>query len=199
MDLHPDYWAAAKRYIPQAKRIPDKFHVVQRLNQAIDEALRELVYKQTGTLARGIPRDQRWIIRKHLKNQTNFQKLEKLKTDNQQLFDLYLLKDYFTQFFEFQASELAAAQKFLVEWVTEAWATGIKAFQDFAHYVRRNYEPLLQIIQTGRTSSICEGINNKISTLKSIAYGYHLIDYFKLKILQRCGVLGMPTNHTKTS
>jgi transposase len=39
------------------------------------------------------------------------------------------------------------------------------------------------------TSSLSEGVNNVIKTLKKRAYGYKNMAYFKLKILQVCGFL----------
>ena len=39
------------------------------------------------------------------------------------------------------------------------------------------------------TSSLSEGVNNVIKTLKKKAYGYKNMAYFKLKILQVCGFL----------
>lgn len=201
MDLHADYHASAREFIPNAQHVPDKFHIMQRLNQAVDEAFRELTFKQTGTLAYGLPRDIRWLIRRNLGNQSEkkMKSLESLKEMNQNLFEAYLLKDYFTNFFLFNASEIEPAKKFLIDWVVEAMKIKLKAFESFAGYVSRNIELLLNVIRTGRTSSICEGINTKISVIKRIAYGYRNIHYFMLKILQRCGVLAHPTYHLKSS
>jgi len=201
MDLHPDYHASAREYIPHALHVPDKFHIMQRLNQAMDEAFRELTFKQTGTLAYGLPRDIRWLIRRNMGNQSEIkmEKLERLKEVNESLFEAYLLKDFFTNFFLFKAREIKQAEQFLVDWVVEALKTGLKAFEDFALYVRKNIGLLLNVIRTERTSSICEGINTKISVIKRMAYGYRNIHYFMLKILQRCGVLGNPVGHPKSS
>jgi transposase len=39
------------------------------------------------------------------------------------------------------------------------------------------------------SSSLSEGINNVIKTIKKKAYGYRNMSYFKLKIMQVCGYL----------
>jgi len=36
------------------------------------------------------------------------------------------------------------------------------------------------------SNSFAEGLNNKIATIKKMAYGYRDIEYFKLKIYQKC-------------
>jgi transposase len=202
MDLHPEYHRSARKHIPQALHVPDKFHIVQELNKAMADAFKELSFKQTGFVpSLQIPKDLRWLIRRRLENQSEKQmeNLERLKEANSELFEAYLLKDSFLTFFLFTPKEIEKARKFLIDWVTEVMRTKIKAFHKFADYVRRHYELLLNVIRTGRTSSICEGINTKISVIKRIAYGYRNIHYFMLKILQRCGVLGNPTTHPKSS
>ena len=39
------------------------------------------------------------------------------------------------------------------------------------------------------TSALSEGVNNVIKTIKRRAYGYRNMDYFKMKIMQVCGLL----------
>ena len=41
-----------------------------------------------------------------------------------------------------------------------------------------------------RSSSFSEAINRKINVIIGMAYGYHCLEYLKLKILQRCGPIG---------
>ncbi|MBT4790506.1 MAG: hypothetical protein HON90_02965 [Halobacteriovoraceae bacterium] len=43
--------------------------------------------------------------------------------------------------------------------------------------------------KTRVSSSLSEGMNNVIKTVKKRAYGYRNMAYFKLKILQVCGFL----------
>lgn len=85
--------------------------------------------------------------------------------------------------------EIKDAQAFLVQWVTEAWKTKLKPLQDFAMYIKRHQQMLLNVICTGKTSSVSEGINTKISAIKAICYGFHKVSYFCMKIWQRCGIL----------
>ena len=39
------------------------------------------------------------------------------------------------------------------------------------------------------TSSLAEGVNNVIKSLKRRAFGFRNMDYFRLKIMQACGYL----------
>lgn len=74
--------------------------------------------------------------------------------------------------------------------IVDAWKSELKPLREFGEYIERNTQVLLNIILTGRSSAISEGINRKIQVIKSMAYGYRNINYFMLKIMQRCGVLG---------
>lgn len=192
VDLHKDYHASVKEHCPHARIVPDKFHIVKKLNETMDEVLREVIFKKTGTLAQGVDKDLKWLMRKHLTNQSDSQmpKLEGLKEYNEELFGAYILKDYFLSFFAYEPNQIQEAKRFLIHWVTEAYKTGLNAMKGFAAYIKRHQQILLNVIRTGRTSSVCEGINNKISVIKRMAYGYQKIEYFMLKIHQRCGCLG---------
>ena len=119
--------------------------------------------------------------------------LESLKTlskINEPLYQAYLHKEAFYDFFLFKKREVQQANDFLINWIVQAYKIGLKALTDFAQYLSRHTEILLNIVRTQRSSAISEGINRKISVIKYMAYGYRNIQYFMLKIMQRCGVLG---------
>lgn len=193
MDLHKDYHASAKHFCPKALRVPDKFHIVQELNRAIVKVYENLKPKdEKSEEAKTFNKETRWVIRRHLGNQSDHHMatLSELSEKNKPLFDAYVLKDYFISFFDFAKDEIKEAQAFLVHWVTEAWKTKLKPLQDFALYIKRHQQMLLNVIRTGKTSSVSEGINTKISAIKAICYGFHKVSYFCMKIWQRCGTLG---------
>ncbi len=133
-----------------------------------------------------------WVLRYKQKNQSerNLESLEHLARINEPLYRAYLHKESFYEFFNFKPSEVEGAEKFLIGWIVEAFKSKLKALQEFAEYIKRNTKILLNIVLTQRSSAISEGINRKIQVIKSMAYGYRNLNYFMLKILQRCGVLG---------
>lgn len=134
-----------------------------------------------------------WVLRYKQENQSqkNLKSLEELAKINEPLYLAYLHKESFYAFFDFLPSEVKEAEDFLIKWIVEAFKSKLKAMVEFAEYIKRNTGILLNIIRTGRSSAISEGINRKISVIKAMAYGYRNINYFMLKIMQRCGVLGI--------
>lgn len=133
-----------------------------------------------------------WVMRYKQENlpEKHLESLEKLAEINEPLYNAYLHKESFYEFFNFKPSEVKLAEQFLVNWIVDAWKSQLKPLQEFGEYIERNTKVLLNIILTGRSSAISEGINRKIQVIKSMAYGYRNINYFMLKIMQRCGVLG---------
>jgi transposase len=192
-DLHKPYARSCAVHIPHAIEIADPFHVVQRLNRAIDDCRKELaVGSNMAVCRRRSINNMQWVLRYKKDNMqpSHLESLETLAKINEPLYRAYLHKEAFYEFFEFKPNQLQEARSFLMHWTVEAFKIGLKALTEFAEYLSRHNQILLNIVRTQRNSAISEGINRKISVIKSMAYGYRNIQYFMLKILQRCGVLG---------
>lgn len=192
-DLHKPYADSCKQYIPHAIEVPDPFHVVQRLNQAIDDARKELsVGSFLAVNKRRVISNMQWVLRYKKENmgEKHLQSLEDLSKINEPLYKAYLHKEVFYEFFEFKTNQMQEAENFLIQWCVDAFKIGLKALTEFAEYLTRHTHLLLNIVKTQRNSAISEGINRKISVIKGMAYGYRNLQYFMLKIMQRCGVLG---------
>lgn len=192
-DLHAAYAYSCREHIPQALEVADPFHVVKRLNEAIDDCRQELAVgsKLASTKRKRIHR-LNWVLRFKQKNMKpgHAESLDALAKINEPLYHAYLHKEVFYNFFDYRPSQVDQAEKFLIRWIAEAFKSQLQGLREFAEYISRNTEILLNIIRTQRSSAISEGINRKISVIKSMAYGYRNIQYFMLKIMQRCGVLG---------
>jgi transposase len=192
-DLHKAYIASCLKYIPHATEVADPFHVVKRLNQAIDECRKELsVGSRLKVNKRKTIDNMQWVLRYKQENMKagHLESLEELEKINKPLFKAYLHKETFFDFFEFKPSEISEAKNFLIKWTMDAVKIGLNGLYEFAKYIMTHQRVLLNIVRTQRNSAISEGINRKISVIKNMAYGYRNIQYFMLKILQRCGVLG---------
>lgn len=192
-DLHQPYALSCKEFIPQAEEVADPFHVVQRLNRAIDESRRELALGSFLAVSkRRAINNLQWVLRYKKENMEpqHVASLEALARINEPLYKAYLHKETFYDFFKFKPNQLKEAGDFLIQWIVDAYKIGLKALAEFASYLCNNTHVLINIIKTQRNSAISEGINRKISVIKAMAYGYRNLQYFMLKIMQRCGVLG---------
>lgn len=192
-DLHSAYSASILEYAPQAVEVADKFHVVQALNNALDNCRQELAVKsKLDAGQRSKIHKLNWVLRFKQENMKSWhlESLDKLAKLNEPLYEAYLLKESFFEFFEFKPHQLKEAESFLIRWIVQGYKSTLYSLKEFAGFIERHTKVLLNIIREQRTSAISEGINRKISVIKSMAYGYKNLQYFMLKILQRCGVLG---------
>lgn len=193
-DLHKPYIASCLEYIPQAIEVADSFHVVKNLNDVVERCRKELIESpETTKPEKKKLKEMNWVIRYKQENMSDkYQsKLNQLERVNEPLYRVYLMKEAFFEFFTFKPSEIESAQAFLDEWIRDANLITLTAFKSFVDYLQRHRERILNIVLTGRSSSISEAINRKINVLIGMAYGYHCLEYLKLKILQRCGVIGI--------
>lgn len=192
-DLHLAYKYSCDEHVPQALQVADHFHVIQRLNKAIDDCRKELsVGSKIKVSKRKTIHRMNWLLRFKKENLSDdkVKSLDKLQELNEELYKAYLHKEQFFNFFSFRTYELKQANKFLQRWIVEAFKVKLKGLTDFAEYIARNTNILLNIISTKKSSAVSEGINSKISVIQKMAYGYKRIEYFKLKVMQRCGDLG---------
>ena len=192
-DMHKPYIASCEEFIPQALEVADPFHVVKKLTEVMDSCRRELIESSDTPKSekKGL-KEMSWVIRYKQENmstktQTKLDQLEKL---NAPLYKAYLHKESFFEFFTFTPNEMTQAGAFLDEWVRDAEDIPMEKFKYFVGYISRHRDRILNIIKTGRSSSFSEAINRKINVLIGMAYGYHCLEYLKLKILQRCGAIG---------
>ena len=192
-DMHKPYIASCNEYIPQALEVADSFHVVKKLSEVMDKCRRELIESSDTPKSekKGL-KEMNWVIRYKQENMSsrNHTKLNQLEKLNEPLYKAYLHKESFFEFFTFTPSEIGQAGDFLDEWVRDAASIPMEAFKYFVDYINRHRDRILNIITTGRSSSFSEAINRKINVLIGMAYGYHCLEYLKLKILQRCGAIG---------
>lgn len=195
-DLHEAYSLSIAEHAPQAEVIADKFHVMKHLNEAIDEYRKELISKED--LKKFNPKKRsehlQWLIRYNFSNlgEKQLEKLDTISGLNMDLYKAYLLKEMFNPLFDFKPSEIKQAKGYLLSWIMEVMKTKFKPLKKFAEFAQRHLRTILNIVLFRKSSAISEGINRKISVIKSMAYGYRNIQYFKLKIMQRCGILGDP-------
>jgi transposase len=187
-DLHPAYAGSCNEYVPQAVQVADRFHIIQKLNETIDQCRQELDLKKQGFKTK----NSMWLVRFKQENLPSryYRELQLLEKKNQPLYQAYLLKESFYELYNFADLEIRHAENFLIRWCVDAFKTGLQSLKEFAEFIDRHRDVILASIKTDKTSAICEGINSKISVIKKMAYGYINIQYFMLKILQRCGSLG---------
>ncbi len=187
------YISSTNRYAVNATIVYDKFHIIQKLNVAVDAVRKEELEKARrngdNKLIELINCRQRFILLKSKQNRTEKQTdyLQKLCQINEPIYKAMLLKESFQQIYS--CSTVEAAEEFLKKWIREAANSSLKIFNSLSQSFTDKMRYILNWFKMKISSAISEGFNNKIKRLKRMAYGYKDIDYFKLKIHQHCGLL----------
>jgi transposase len=121
-------------------------------------------------------------------------KLEDVAADNKIFLDLELIQESVFEIFRHNNAEDARKQfETTGEWIMKA---GFPSLRNWFRHLEPNWDMIAGYYGSPVTSALSEGINNVIKTIKRRAYGYPNMDYFKLKIMQACGLLN--SNYMKT-
>ncbi|MCX6827027.1 MAG: ISL3 family transposase [candidate division Zixibacteria bacterium] len=187
------YISSTSQYAVKALIVCDKFHVIQKLNMAVDTVRRQELRKARITkqddLIEMMNCHQRFILLKNKVNLTEKQAehLKRLCEINEPIYKAMLLKDSFQEVY-MQSNE-ETARVCLEAWIQQALLSGLEIFKAIAESFRDKKQFILNWFRKKISSAISEGFNNKIKRLKRMAYGYRDVEYFLLKIHQHCGLL----------
>lgn len=193
LDGAKHYISSTSRYAVNALIVYDRFHIVQKLNWAVDmvrkEELRKARADENNELVELINCRQRFILLKNKNKLTPRQAnyLQKLCEINQPIYQAMLLKESFLQIYSY--SEIEEVKAYLRDWIKEALSSSLEVFKILAKSFSEKMQYIINWFKKKISSAISEGFNNKIKRLKRMAYGYKDIEYFRLKIHQHCGLL----------
>ena len=191
MDQHDSYKASVEEHCPRATVVWDRFHIMQNFNQAVDEDRkwlhRYIAKGELKRLSRGKFK-RLFVKRADKRNKAENRHINDVLKENQDFAYLELIKEGMHQLYDSE-NEWEARERFvqLGEWIRECphfyelkkwWENFNLGWQTFKNYFYYRV-----------SSSLSEGQNNVIKTLKRRGYGYRNMAYFKLKVLQVCGFL----------
>jgi transposase len=187
------YISSTNKYAVNALIVYDKFHIMQKLNWAVDMArkqeLRKARKENNDELIGLMNCRQRFILLKNKNNLTENQEgyLKRLCEINEPIYKAMLLKESFLRVYDYDSPE--EARSYLEGWIKDALSSAVETFRIIALSFRDKLRYIINWFKKKISSAISEGINNKIKRLKRMAYGYKDVEYFKLKIHQHCGLL----------
>ena len=182
MDMSGAYYAAALEELPGVAIVFDRYHVIQLMNQRLDELRREMVREATGPLKLVI-KGTRYLLLTRADNLEAEQlpKLERALKLNEPLSQGWYLKEELSLLWE-QGSYVAMS-RFLTQWCEQAQQTGVRQLRQMAKTLQVHRRGLLNYWRHPINNGRMEGTNNKIKTLNRQAYGYRDEEFFILKLL----------------
>jgi len=184
MDMSPAYISAVSTHLPEATIVFDHFHVIKLFNDKLSGLRRDLYREAKDLLQKKVLKGTRWLLLKNPEN-LDSSKGEKDRLNdalqlNQPLSCAYYLKEDLRQVW-FQPTK-EKARLVLVDWIKRAETSGVKMLKKFAKTLSAFKFGILSYYDYRISSASLEGTNNKIKTMKRMAYGFRDIEFFKLKI-----------------
>ena len=182
IDMSASFRSAVEEALPGRAVVADKFHVVARVIQALDE-VRKRVQKAK-------PKGQKRMVfrlryrlrrgREKLKPEER-EALNALLEQEPELRRAYELKEAFRSWYELE--DRAEAERKLKAWCDQALASGLLEMVEVVKTLRNWWKEILSYFTWRYTNGFTEGKNNQIKVLKRQAYGYRDFEHFRLRIL----------------
>jgi transposase len=172
-DMWRPYLEVLKECAGQAVHVLDRYHIVAKLNQAIDEVRADEARRMRAAGHAPVLKHSRWCLLKRPENLTERQgsKLGELLRFNLKTVRAYLLKEEFQQLWDYVVSSWAG--NFLDGWLTKVMRSRIEPMKKVATTLRRHRELILNWFKArGEISAgIVEGQNYNVKLLMRRSYG----------------------------
>ena len=197
-DMWKPYLKVIKKKAPQAIHVLDRFHIVAKINKAIDEVRATEHKKMQADGYEPILKNSRWCLLKRKENLTEKQdiKLRDLVKYNLKSVRAYLLKNDFEGFWSYVSPIWAG--KFLDKWCTRTMRSKIEPMKKVAKTIRKHKPLILNwfVAKKQFSSGVVEGLNNKVKLATKKAYGFKSFKYIEMALYHQLGNLPRPpTTH----
>ena len=193
-DQHKPYLRAIARYAKGAIHVLDRYHVVARLNKALDEVRAGEAKRMKREGYEPVLTKSRWCLLKRPENLTDNQrdKLSNVLQYNLRTVRAYLLKEELQLLWTYVSP--AWAGKFLDRWCTKVMRSRIEPMQKLARSFREHRELLLNWFRAkGEISGgAVEGLNNKLKVVFRRSYGFRTYKATEIALYHALGRLPEP-------
>ena len=190
-DMSQAYIGAIETHCPNAKLVLDRFHIVKKLNEAVDQVRKEQ-WREASVDERKALKGLRWLLFRHSSTRSKRQTriLNQLRKGNRRIHRAWILKDEFEQFWDYKAPW--AAERFLKRWTTTALKSRLEPIRDFVKTIREHWHRVIPFIESRITNAIAEGLNRIIKIVKNRASGFRTLQAFTDMIFLAVGDVDLP-------
>jgi len=193
-DMWRGYLKVIKKKAVDALHILDRFHIVARINRAIDEVRAEEHRKLKKDGHEHVLKNSRWCLLKRKQNLTEKQelKLKDLLSYNLKSMRAYLLKEDLHGLWDYVSP--AWAGKFIDRWCTRVMRSKIEPLKKEAKTIRKHKELILNWFKAKKafSSGIVEGLNNKVKVTVRKSYGFKTLKCTEIALYHVLGNLPEP-------
>jgi transposase len=197
-DLWRAYLKSVREILPAAMHILDRFHLVARINEAVDQ-IRRAEAKELSRQGITILKNLRYTFLKRPENLTQSQKENLQKIINRR--DLKTIRAYhwresFQLFWQYTSPYWAG--EYLRRWCKGAARSRLKPIQTFVKTVRQHEGLILNWFRAKKrfSSGVVEAMNRGAGLVSNLARGYRNPELLKIALFHALGDLPMNTKYT---
>jgi transposase len=182
-DMSQSYLAGVRENLKRAQVTFDRYHVKQKLSEAIDTVRRAEAKEHKELL-----KNTRYLWLKRPKNLTPKQLdwLDQLLAQPLETVRAYEQALKFDDFYELSAD---AAEEYLRRWVQEAKATELVPLIEFAEMLESHWQGVIRWHHSQVSNGLLEGLNSLVQAAKRRARGYRSTRNYKAMIYLVAGKL----------
>jgi transposase len=193
-DMWPAYLKVIKKKAPQALNILDRFHIVAKLNDAVNDVRKAEVKSLAKDGYEPVLANSKYCFMKREENLTEKQgaKLNDLLQYNLKTVRAHLLKESFQVFWEYNSPYWA--ERYLKLWCNRTMRSKLDPMKKFVKMVRRHQPLMMNWFKAKKaySSGTVEGLNRRINLVTRRAYGYRSYDVLKMALFHTMGALPEP-------
>jgi len=193
-DMWRPYLKVIKKKAPNALNILDRFHIVAKLNDAVNDVRKEEVRSLAQNGYEPLLKNSKYCFLKREENLTDKQevKLNELLHYDLRTVRAHLLKESFQAFWEYSSPYWA--ERYVRLWCTRAMRSKLDPMKKFVKTIRRHQPLIMNWFKAKKaySSGTVEGLNRKINLVTRKAYGYRSYDVLKIALFHTMGALPEP-------
>jgi transposase len=193
-DMWQPYLKVIARKAGQAVHVLDRFHIMQRMNKAIDKVRAGEARQMKADGYEEVLKHSRWCLLKRPENLTDKQavKLKELLQYNLKSVRSHLMKEDFQRFWEYW--NILWAERFLDQWCMRAMRSKIEPMKKVARMLRTKKRLVLNWFRAGGAISAgtVEGFNNKLKLITRKSYGFRTQKAYETALYHNLAALPEP-------
>lgn len=193
-DMWKPYLRVIRERCINALNILDRFHIVAKMNDALDDVRAGEMRRLIRDGFEPILKKMRWCLLKRKANLKDTQRvrLRDLLRYNLKTVRAYLLKEDFQQFWDYDSPTWAG--KFLDDWCKQVMRSQIEPMKKVAKTLRSHRELILNYFRARKqfSSGVVEGLNNKAKVTMRKSYGFRTFRITELALYHALGKLPEP-------
>jgi len=183
-DLWKTYKDLANTYFPNAKVVADKFHFVRYITEAVDTVRKQVQEKLPRTERKYFKNSRKLLLSRYdnLKEEKQKEALNYILINySENLRIVYREKEEMLKIVQMENKKQAIER--LNAWIKRNLESDIPALKGCAQTYFNWVTEIRNALEVPYSNGPMEGYNNKIKTLKRIAFGFRNFTHFKARIL----------------